>query len=158
MNVRKVIFISLLVIAVLQSRSQYLNTVLPCCFPVEGAWVTAGFWWEEGIHVAHLFGFLRCVCCCVGLRVVFCVPGVACLYRLSMLDCSFGCFLCLFSLNNRYRKPIKNEKSRDTDNNDYKKRNEDSQNKTQTSWCLVKGNQLIYLIRHSPCYLYSLDC
>ena len=107
----------------------------------------------------HIF-LVFCVVVAVVLVFVLCfvypvLPvsiDCLCLIALSVV------FLCLFSLNNRYRKPIKNEKSRDTDNNDYKKRNEDSQNKTQTSWCLVKGNQLIYLIRHSPCYLYSLDC
>lgn len=61
-----------------------------------------------GIPVAHLFGFLCCDFC---LRVLLCVLGFVGLYGLSMLDCFF---LRLFSLNNRNRKQIKNEESRDT--------------------------------------------
>ena len=43
-----------------------------------------------GIHVAHLFSFLCCVFMFVCLRPVSCVPNLASISILSILDCPFG--------------------------------------------------------------------
>ena len=44
------------------------------------------------VRVAHLFSFLCCAVfmCFVCLRSVSCVPCVASVYGLSILDCPFG--------------------------------------------------------------------
>jgi len=41
----------------------------------------------DGVRVAHLFSFLRCVFYFVCLRPVSCVPNVASFSGLSILDC-----------------------------------------------------------------------
>ena len=47
-----------------------------------------------GASVAHLFSFLCCVVLCVYvlffLRPVSCMPNVACVFGLSILDCHSG--------------------------------------------------------------------
>jgi hypothetical protein len=53
------------------------------------------FWFYEGVSVAYLFNFLCCVFCFVFILVRFLVLNVACVSRLSIIDCILVRFLVL---------------------------------------------------------------